>query len=601
MWYGYDAFLTKSHEQRFESQTSAVEESIERRLMKYETVLIGGKGLFAASKEVEYDEWHEFVQSQEIQKRFPGIQGMGFSKHIGGQNDVLQLEEKIRNERYSAFNVYPEGFRDEYHSIIYLEPIDERNKLAIGYDMFSEQVRRAAMEKARDEGITTMSGKVKLVQEITQDVQAGFLMYVPIYRNGEQHQTVEQRRNSLEGFVYAPFRMNDLMNGILGNSVTEITFQIYDSKKSDKNLMYDHNTFLGITEGDYNSSGDISSIEFGGEKWIIEFHELNMTSLIYEKTISLIFLGVGLVLCTLLFFVIRSFINTKDHIRNLSLITKEISNKNLKNHMPTNLLNMNDEIGDLAREFENMKSHVNKSMQLERELTISEINLRNQRMSTIGELSAKLAHDLRNPLTVIKNSIELIEMMQKDKLNEDTEEYLQLIKRAIFRMKHQLEDVMAYVKNRPLDIISVMTDDIINSVLKTTPIPSHIEVILPENNILIQCDQKQMVVALSNIITNSVQVLEKKDGKITIKVSENEDGVSIFVEDTGSGITSENMSKIFEPLFTTKQEGTGLGLVSCKNIVENHGGTISVKNNPTTFEVKIPKKTVQEMVNTTSH
>jgi signal transduction histidine kinase len=85
----------------------------------------------------------------------------------------------------------------------------------------------------------------------------------------------------------------------------------------------------------------------------------------------------------------------------------------------------------------------------------------------------------------------------------------------------------------------------------------------------------------------------KNSGRITIKIIQNNDYVSILFENSGPSIPENITSKIFEPLFTTKQEGTGLGLVSCKTIVENHGGKIEVKNNPTTFSITLPQKQIK--------
>ena len=111
----------------------------------------------------------------------------------------------------------------------------------------------------------------------------------------------------------------------------------------------------------------------------------------------------------------------------------------------------------------------------------------------------------------------------------------------------------------------------------------------PSNDASITCDTKQIEVVFSNILLNSVQAMENS-GEIKIRITENDENVSIEIEDSGPGIPEDKIEQIFEPLFTTKSSGTGLGLVSSKNIVEQHNGTITVKNNPTNFEIKLPKK-----------
>ncbi len=91
-----------------------------------------------------------------------------------------------------------------------------------------------------------------------------------------------------------------------------------------------------------------------------------------------------------------------------------------------------------------------------------------------------------------------------------------------------------------------------------------------------------------NLLNNSIQAIND-DGKITIRIIDLENEGEIEVEDSGDGVSDEIISKVFEPLFTTKKKGTGLGLASCKSIVEQHGGVIYVRNNPTVFTIKLPK------------
>jgi two-component system sensor histidine kinase HydH len=90
------------------------------------------------------------------------------------------------------------------------------------------------------------------------------------------------------------------------------------------------------------------------------------------------------------------------------------------------------------------------------------------------------------------------------------------------------------------------------------------------------------------LLINAVQAMDNK-GTINIRLLDNGSNAIFAVEDSGSGISPQNTSKIFDPLFTTKQTGTGLGLSICKKIVEQHGGNITFKNNPTTFIVRLPK------------
>jgi PAS domain S-box-containing protein len=187
---------------------------VESRINRYKQVLQGTAALFASSQEVNRSEFRTYVTELRLGENYPGIQGVGFSKWLPA-GERQRLVDSVRREGFADFAIRPEGVREAYTSTVYLEPFDTRNRRAFGYDMYSEPTRRAAMQQARDEGRPAISGKVRLMQENGEAEQAGVLMYVPVYRNGEPD-TLAARRENLLGWVYAPFRMNDLMNGIFG-------------------------------------------------------------------------------------------------------------------------------------------------------------------------------------------------------------------------------------------------------------------------------------------------------------------------------------------------------------------------------------------------
>jgi len=119
-------------------------------------------------------------------------------------------------------------------------------------------------------------------------------------------------------------------------------------------------------------------------------------------------------------------------------------------------------------------------------------------------------------------------------------------------------------------------------------IPDDLKLILPKNDVELFCDTKQFSLVLNNLILNGIQAIDGI-GSIQITVEENNDEIIIQVKYSGNGIQKENLNKIFEPLFTTKHTGTGLGLSSVKAIVESHGGIISVISPPTIFTITLPK------------
>jgi PAS domain S-box-containing protein len=217
-----------------------VELRVQGRLREHEQILRSGAGFFADDDGVTREEWHEYAERQKLGQKLPGIQGLGFAKHVPRER-LAELGQSVRAEGFPDFQVWPEGDRETCSSIIFLEPFAGRNLRAFGYDMLSEPIRRAAMERARDQDEVALSGKVLLVQETGQDVQAGTLMYAPVYRMREPHGTVAERRASLLGWVYSPYRMNDLMEGVLGGwaNLEHVDLKIYDGETpSAETLLY---------------------------------------------------------------------------------------------------------------------------------------------------------------------------------------------------------------------------------------------------------------------------------------------------------------------------------------------------------------------------
>ena len=207
----------------------------------------------------------------------------------------------------------------------------------------------------------------------------------------------------------------------------------------------------------------------------------------------------------------------------------------------------------------------------------------------IGELTSRITHDMRNPLTVIINYSTMIQKNSKNKLDKKSLEQIALIESEARKMYHQIEDILNYVKLPPLKLQNYSLHDILKKVIETVQTTDDIEIHLPKNNPQIVCDIDKLEIVFVNLITNAVEAIHG-EGSISINARTTTSDVIIEIEDTGPGVAEEDFEKIFEPLFTTKQSGTGLGLSSCKNIIERHHGAISVKINPTTFTIKLPKK-----------
>jgi signal transduction histidine kinase len=238
--------------------------------------------------------------------------------------------------------------------------------------------------------------------------------------------------------------------------------------------------------------------------------------------------------------------------------------------------NSNDEIGQLSKSFNRMIENV----------------IKTQRLVAIGQLSARFAHDIRNPLAVIKTTIEVMEKeFPKD---EPTTKHFQRLNRSVNRIAHQIEDVLDFVRSTPLRRENTPLDKIVQSTLAKIEIPDNIKITIKDCDVLMNCDPVQMEVVLTNLILNSIQAINTDQGSITITGKTLLNDIIIEVEDSGPGMHQDELNKIFEPLYTTKQNGTGLGLVSCRTIIEQHLGIISVNLNPTRFTIILKRDPLEK-------
>ena len=222
----------------FDYRTRDMSNSIARRLQVYEQVLRGARGALRGSVDLRRAEFAEYYQVLHLEQSFPGLEALAIATALT-PGAVAAHEEKVRADGFPDYRVHPRTDAAPRSAISHIEPFNARNLRAFGYDMYSEPVRRAAMAAARDSGQAALSGKVVLVQEGVASHDAGFLMYLPIYRSGLDVETVEQRRAALLGWIYAPFRMKDLMLGVGGIAAATLDVEIYDGDQmTDEALLY---------------------------------------------------------------------------------------------------------------------------------------------------------------------------------------------------------------------------------------------------------------------------------------------------------------------------------------------------------------------------
>ncbi len=275
--------------------------SIEQRMIAYEQLLKAVNGLFINSNEVTRKEFTNYIKNLSIEDAYTGVQAIGYSKIIKSFEKEEHINS-IRKEGYPGYTIKPEGTREKYTSIIYIEPFAGRNLRAFGYDMYSDPVRRNAMDLACETGKTFISGKVELMQESGRDKQSGFVMYLPYYKEEKPHSTLFERKKNIEGWIYSPFRMNDLMFGVFGDKLNNLRIMIYDNDESQlNNLMYD--SYPPIINNLQPRFTKNVNLNIAGRKWVIVAASLPEIELGIDFNKPLYFLIGGIILSLLIFFI----------------------------------------------------------------------------------------------------------------------------------------------------------------------------------------------------------------------------------------------------------------------------------------------------------
>lgn len=247
------------------------------------------------------------------------------------------------------------------------------------------------------------------------------------------------------------------------------------------------------------------------------------------------------------------------------------------------------EINILSNSYNDLTISLKKLIQTEKDLAEAKVKVRNERLTAIGELSASMAHDMKNPLAVLKTASDVLKRKFSGQ-DEKVDKLFSNMDDGINRISHQIKDVLEYVRTTPMNITKTSLIQMIYAAINSIQIPSNVVIAFPKQDIDIKCDKQKMEIVFINLILNAVQAIGKNPGKIIFSTRDIDNSYEIGIENTGSPIPEDLLQKIFEPLFTTKLQGTGLGLATCKNVIVQHGGSISVQNNPTKFTIVFPKK-----------
>lgn len=292
-------------------------------------------------------------------------------------------------------------------------------------------------------------------------------------------------------------------------------------------------------------------------------------------------LVVLIVMFLLIFFINKNILSPIDKLH-VAVRTFEKGDLSYRVNVATN-----DELQDLAEAINKMAGTLKEDQ---------DKLIKNEKLAAIGTLAASIGHELRNPLTGLKTLVYYIKHWLEAKvLNTDTTDIkipLEQADKEINNMANIIQNLLDFAKTSALNITACDINGLLGEVINNIPLPANITLVKNFADLpAIQADKDKLKIVFANLIVNAIQSIGDNIGQLTITSKYLQGMAEIEIRDTGCGIKEEHLAKVFEPLFTTKTKGIGLGLAVSKAIIDRHKGTILVaskEDSGTSFIIKLP-------------
>jgi signal transduction histidine kinase len=534
----YDALERRG---RFRLESEDVRRAIEFRMEAYVSALQQARGLFAEAHEVSREDFRAYVRNMDLDERYPGVLAVGFAKRVPMAMKGA-FEERMRSQGFPGFRIWPRTEGDAY-PIVFIEPFDERNRRAFGYDMYTEPVRREAMDRAARGATGAVTPALRLVQETGErEAQSGFLIYVAAYRGAD-----------LVGFTYSPFRSGDVFRGIFSKdplALDTIGYEVFDGPwRTPEALLYASAPSPRVAEDER-----LANVDVAGRVWTLRLFAMPAFYAAHPGRTPLAVLLVGAVVSGLVFYVLLA--NHRHALQLARLLAQEHS---------------------AAAEAQTA-------------------------VRTRDDVLAVVSHDLRNPLSsILLNARVLSQRLPAD--DDVIRRALGGIQRGAEGMRLLIGDLVDLVRidsgrlvvePKAEDAVDLLRDavDLIEPMAQARQLTVSVE--LPPDAPRVLCDRDRILQVFSNLLGNAVK-FTPPGGKVSVRMDDAGDRARFCVSDNGPGLSPEALEHAFERFWQgdpSSKGGTGLGLYIVKALVAAHGGAVSVQSAPgqgATFSFTLPK------------
>lgn len=552
---------------RLHAEADQAVSALKQRMEGHSALLRGTAGLFAGSDDVNAEEFAAYVGELGLGSRYPGVLGIGYTAQIVGEGARDALVSRMRRAGDPGFRVWPPGRRPLYSSIVYLSPLTGVNAQAIGYDMFSEPIRREAMRRAAATGDLAMSGPVTLVQEATGRPQPGVLMFLPVA-------AADGRGGRVQGFVYSPLRAGDLLRPVFPTQAQRLVdIGVYDGAPRPDSLLFQ------TAPPDAHPARFTAArvVHVAGRPWTVvvrtrpAFEAGSNRALVYWTA------GLGAAITLALTFAVLMQARAA-LFAEASRGELRAANAGLEDRVETRTAELR---GEMVR----------------REAAESQVR-QMQKMEAIGQLTGGIAHDFNNMLAIVVGSLDMARRRMSDGHDPRIARYIDNAAEGAQRAAALTARLLAFSRRQrlnpePIDVnllVSGMTQLLGRSLGERI----EIRTTLADNLWPAHADAAELENALLNLAVNARDAmpgggrLTLESSNVTAPLAEDPGGpasgdyVAIRIHDTGVGMPPEVIERAFEPFFTTKEvgKGTGLGLSQVYGFVSQSGGQVTIRSEP---------------------